>query len=110
MTAEAMDALAAALEAESRALIDNDADRLLSANDAKLVALRQLQLGAGAGVSPQRLHELMERNRANGVLLARRQRQVRWALRHLGRVDGQQNYGANGRVATYTERRALGIG
>lgn len=110
MSSVALDALAAALDAERDALINNDATQLLAANDAKLTALRQIERADSVPQDTERLRELMERNRSNGVLLAQRQRQVRWALRHLGRLDSHSRYQADGRVAGATQRRALGVG
>jgi hypothetical protein len=74
MTAQAIDALASALDAERAALVNNDAEALLRANSAKIAALNVLEHSAPPPETHARLRELMERNRANGAMLARRQR------------------------------------
>lgn len=110
MVAQAIDALANALDDEGRALARNDAEGLLQANRAKLSALAVLEGSPPPPESHQRLRELMDRNRANGMLLARRQREVRWALRHLGRSETSSGYARDGRLAAGLSGRALGIG
>jgi flagellar biosynthesis/type III secretory pathway chaperone len=106
----ALDALDAALQAERRALVENDAEALVRANDAKLAALRVVEANPPGDTLRERLTELAELNRANGALLTRRHREVRWALRHLGRVESTQAYGANGHLAMRVNGRALGVG
>lgn len=110
MTIQAIDALASALDAERSALVSNDAEGLLRANSAKIAALNVLEHSEPPPETHARLRELMERNRANGALLARRQREVRWALRHLGRSDVQSDYSRDGRLGSQTRGRALGVG
>lgn len=103
-----LDALAAALEAERQALIDHDVDGLVRANVAKLDALRALEAAPPAGAAHERVQALSELNRANGVLLARRRREVRWALRQLGRAEAEPGYDAQGRFTPATRARNLG--
>ena len=80
----ALEALEQALKAEREALLAHDVDALLASTDAKLTALRRAEsLAADAG-SAERLGQLRDFNQANGVLLARRRREVNWALRHPG--------------------------
>lgn len=110
MVANAIDALASALDAERDALGRNDAERLLEANQAKISALNVLEASPPPIESHSLLRELMERNRANGVLLARRQREVRWALRHLGRSEVSGSYARDGRFSSAAPGRALGTG
>lgn len=110
MVAQAIDALANALDAERDALAANDAEGLLDANRAKLSALQVLEGSPPPPESHARLRELMDRNRANGMLLARRQREVRWALRHLGRTETASGYARDGRLAPAVAGRALGVG
>lgn len=110
MTAQAIEALADALDAERSALVTNDAEALMRANSAKIAALNVLENAAPPPESHARLRELMERNRANGALLARRQREVRWALRHLGRSEVQSDYSRDGRLSSQVRGRALGVG
>ena len=57
----------------------------------------------------ERLQELAERNRANGVLLARRRREVNWALRQLGRSEASSAYDAKGQANTLHTRRPLAV-
>jgi hypothetical protein len=106
----ALDGLAAALAAERQALIDNNADQLVRANEAKLVALRAVEASPPPADAHERIAELAALNRANGALLARRHREVRWALRHLGRVEAAPSYSANGLLASQPRGRALGVG
>lgn len=108
--AAALDALDVALQAERRALVENDADALVRANDAKLAALRVVEANPPGDGLRDRIVELAELNRANGALLTRRHREVRWALRHLGRVESNSAYGSNGHLATRATSRALGVG
>lgn len=110
MSQDLIDRLGRALDAEHQALLRNDNEALLRANEAKLQALDGLQRQPPAASNREQLQALMERNRRNGVLLARRQRQVRWALRHLGRIEAQADYRADGRYATQVRGRSLGIG
>lgn len=110
MVVHAIDALATALDDERQALVHNDAEALLEANRAKLSALQVLEGNPPPPESHARLRELMERNRANGMLLSRRQREVRWALRHLGRSETASGYARDGRLAPALAGRALGIG
>jgi flagellar biosynthesis/type III secretory pathway chaperone len=110
MVAQAIDALANALDDERQALASNDAEALLDANRAKISALQVLEGNPPPPESHERLRELMDRNRANGMVLARRQREVRWALRHLGRSETPSGYARDGRLSTASAGRALGIG
>lgn len=106
----ALDGLAEALAAERQALIENDADLLVRANEAKLVALRLVEASPPPAEEHERIALLAELNRANGALLARRHREVRWALRHLGRAEAAPAYSAKGQLATQPRARALGVG
>jgi len=107
---EALDTLEAALRAERSALIGNDTDALARANAAKLEALQQLQTAPADSVAQERLAALAEFNRANGALLVRRQREVTWALRQLGRSETVPAYGADGQLGRAAHKRALGVG
>ncbi|MDG2519150.1 flagellar protein FlgN [Lysobacter soli] len=94
--AHPLDALDVALNEERRALLDHDVEALLRSTQAKLEALRAAeQAGAAANDAP-RVLALSELNHANGALLARRRREVNWALRHLGRLDADTTYDATG--------------
>jgi hypothetical protein len=106
----ALDGLADALSMERRALIENDADLLVRANEAKLAALRAVEAVPPPADARDRVAELAELNRANGALLARRHREVRWALRHLGRVESAPAYSASGQLDAQPRGRALGVG
>lgn len=106
----ALEALERALHAERRALLEHDADALLSSTAAKLAALRQAEsLPADAGHA-DRLLALRDFNQANGILLARRRREVSWALRHLGRVESTGVYDATGQPGASPTARCLGVG
>lgn len=104
-----LDALERALHAERDALLCNDADALLASSRAKLVALREVQAGTLAPDVEPRLRELSELNQANGALLSRRRREVNWALRHLGRQDGDGTYTAAGQASMQLGQRVLGV-
>lgn len=106
----ALDCLEHALQAERAALLAHDVDALLSSTAAKLSALRRVESLPLAGDAPARVSALSELNRANSVLLARRRREVSWALRHLGRVDSTGVYDAGGQSGARPQVRCLGVG
>lgn len=105
-----LDALAQALAAERRALLDHDIDALIRSTENKLLALQAVEAAALPPDAGTRVRELAELNRANGSLLARRRREVNWALRHLGRSESAPAYDAHGRTASLTQARSLGVG
>lgn len=105
-----LEALELALHAERRALLEHDADALLSSTAAKLAALRQTETLPPDAVPAERLLALRDFNQANGVLLARRRREVGWALRHLGRVESSGVYDATGQTGATPAARCLGVG
>lgn len=88
-----------ALASERQALLEHDVERLMRVTQEKLEALRALEADIPQGEEAT-LRELAEANRANGVLLARRRREVNWALRHLGRSESAPAYDANGQSQT----------
>lgn len=100
--------LALALTDERKALLEHDAEGLLSAVQAKIEALRALERGVSADQRPQ-LRRLAELNRANGLLLTRRRHQVNWALRVLGRSESAPAYDARGHAATLQASRPLAV-
>lgn len=106
----ALDRLEQALEHEARALQYSDAEALLEANQAKLAALDVLERHPLPAALHDRLRRLMERNRANGVLLTRRYREVKWALRQLGRAQPTVGYERDGSMAAAPAARSLGVG
>ena len=106
----ALDSLERALQAERRALLEHDVDALLDSTQAKLSALRQVESQPLRGDAPARVSALSEFNRANSVLLARRRREVTWALRHLGRIESNGMYDAGGQSSTRPQARCLGVG
>lgn len=106
---DALDALEQALGEERRALLDNDAEALMRATQAKIVALRAAETTPRA-IDADRLTALAELNRANGILLSRRRREVSWALRHLGRVESAGVYDAGGQAGSRPQSRFLGTG
>ena len=100
-----LDVLESALNEERRALLDHDVEALLRSTQAKLDALRAAErAGTGAADIP-RVMALSELNHANGALLARRRREVNWALRHLGRIDADAVYDANGQAGARPHSR-----
>lgn len=100
--------LAAALAAEREALLGHDVEALLRSTQDKIVALRELETCSASDVAGT-LESLSELNRANGALLARRRREVNWALRHLGRVESAPGYDALGRTDVACHSRALAV-
>jgi hypothetical protein len=105
---EALDRLAAALADERRALLDHDIELLVRSTHEKLDALRRLEADLPGGRA-ERLSELSEANRSNGALLARRRREVNWALRHLGRAESAPAYDAQGQAQQLQARRELAV-
>lgn len=108
--ANALDALEQALDDERRALLDNDAEALMRSTQAKLAALRDAEKVPLGQAEADRVAALSELNRANSVLLARRRREVTWALRHLGRVESAGVYDAGGHAGARPQSRCLGVG
>ena len=104
----ALDRLAAALADERRALLDHDVELLMRSTADKLAALRDIEQALPDGQA-ERLAELAEANRRNGALLARRRREVNWALRHLGRAESAPAYDAQGQSQQLHARRDLAI-
>ena len=100
--------LAVALADEREALIGGDAGALMRATQAKLDALGGLESGIGPEIA-DRVAELAELNRANGALLARRRREVNWALRCLGRTESAPAYDASGGVELARNTRQLAV-
>lgn len=107
---DALDALERALENERRALLENDAEALVQSTQAKLAALRLAESLQPAHADAPRVQALSDLNRANGILLARRRREVSWALRHLGRVESSGVYDAGGQAGVRPQSRCLGVG
>jgi hypothetical protein len=105
-----LEALERALDAERRALLDNDVDALLASTADKLAALRRAESAQPGVVLAERLEALRERNQANGVLLSRRRREVGWALRHIGRVESTGVYDSHGQPGARPQARCLGVG
>lgn len=105
---DALDRLAAALADERRALLGHDIEQLVRSTHEKLAALRCLEADLPGGQG-ERLAELAEANRSNGALLARRRREVNWALRHLGRAESAPAYDAQGQAQQLQARRELAV-
>lgn len=104
------EALERALNAERRALLEHDVDALLASTAAKLDALRRAETAAPDAATAERLTALRLLNQDNGVLLARRRREVTWALRHIGRVESTGVYDCNGQPGARPQARCLGVG
>lgn len=107
---DALDALEQALHEERQALLENDAEALMRSTQAKLAALRRAETIPPAQADAPRVTALGELNRANGLLLSRRRREVTWALRHLGRVESAGVYDAGGQAGVRPQSRCLGVG
>lgn len=105
-----LDALEQALHAERKALLNHDVDALLESTQAKLVALQQVEARPLSTEVTVRVTALSELNRDNSVLLARRRREVTWALRHLGRLESVSVYDAGGQSSARPQVRSLGVG
>ena len=105
---EPLQRLSDALAGERRALLEHDVEGLMQSVQAKLDALRELERDVPVG-QQQRLRELAEANRANGALLARRRREVNWALRHLGRSESAPDYDASGQSSHLQASRPLAV-
>jgi hypothetical protein len=104
-----LDVLQAALEAERAALLGHDVQALVGATERKLTALRALETAAPPLDAFERIAALAELNKANGALLAKRRREVTWALRHLGRIEQTPGgYDARGAVGANLSGRAYG--
>lgn len=108
VTSDPMQRLSDALDGERQALIEHDVHALIRATGEKLEALRALEARPPVDHAG-RLQELAERNRANGALLARRRREVNWALRQLGRSENASAYDAKGQSQMLHTRRPLAI-
>lgn len=108
LMSEPLQRLSDALDEERQALVAHDVQALIRATGAKLDALRTLEgaLPVGQG---DRLAELAERNRSNGALLARRRREVNWALRQLGRSEDAPAYDAKGQSQLTRSGRPLAV-
>ena len=105
---EALDRLAAALADERRALLEHDIELLVRSTRDKLESLRHLEADLPSGRG-ERLAELAEANRSNGALLARRRREVSWALRQLGRSEASSAYDAKGQAHLLHTRKPLAV-
>jgi len=105
---DALQRLGDALAGERQALIDHDVEGLIRATQDKLEALRVLEREVPHGAEV-RLRELAEANRANGALLARRRREVNWALRHLGRSESAPAYDSRGQSDSINSSRAIAV-
>lgn len=100
--------LSDALDGERQALVDHDVPALIAATGRKLEALRILEAQPPVEHAAK-LQELAERNRANGALLARRRREVNWALRQLGRSETASAYDAKGQSQLLHTRKPLAV-
>ncbi|MCD9087129.1 flagellar protein FlgN [Stenotrophomonas sp. SY1] len=100
--------LSEALDREQKALVEHDVAALVAATGTKLDALRELERQPPLEQA-ERLKELADRNQANGALLARRRREVNWALRQLGRSEDAPAYDAKGQAQTLHARRPLAV-
>ncbi len=107
-----LERLASALAEERRAILEHDVEALVQSTREKLASLRELESRMPAqppAPFEARLRELSEANQANGALLARRRREVNWALRHLGRSESSGAYDANGQTDLLRGSRPLAV-
>ncbi|HEV7269085.1 flagellar protein FlgN [Pseudoxanthomonas sp.] len=113
MTHASLQRLSAALEGERCAIVEHDVEALVRCTQDKLDALRALETAAAGFGFPEELREqlagLAEKNHANGILLARRRREVNWALRHLGRTESHGAYDAQGQTSSTAAPRPLAV-
>lgn len=107
---DALTELETALHDERRALLEHDVEALLRSTQAKLAAVRVLQGMPAGAAERERVSRLSELNQANHILLARRRREVNWALRHLGRVESSAVYDSSGQPGARPQARCLGVG
>jgi len=106
--ADALDALATALDEERRALLEHDSPRLQESSQAKLHALHALELHPPAG-GDERLAQLREANAVNGLLLAQRRRHLQRQLRRLSSGDDAPGYDAHGLARSWQNRQSLAV-
>lgn len=109
---QSLDALAASLAEERRAILEHDVEALIRSTRDKLESLRRVEQSVQESPAPElqtRLLELSQGNQANGALLARRRREVNWTLRYLGRSEASGAYDIKGQTSTLASTRALGV-
>jgi len=109
---QSLEHLEAALQEERRAILEHDVQALIQSTRDKLESLRALESrveGEDRAALEPRLVELSQLNLANGALLARRRREVNWALRHLGRSESSPAYDAQGRADSVQASRPLAV-
>jgi len=108
MTAASLEQLATALEEERRALLERDVQRLTDSSQRKREAL-QVLASDPPDERDERLPELIEANRLNGALLARRRHEVESTLRHLGGGENTPAYDAHGHYRQAQSKRVLAV-
>jgi len=108
MSERVLDQLAAVLAEERRALLEQDVPRLLESSQAKRTTLQVLEADPPHG-QDERLAELFEENRLNGVLLTRRRREVEVMLQCLGMNESILGYDAQGQSRKLPTRRMLAV-
>jgi len=108
MGAAALEQLAGALAEERAALLERDVQRLAHSSQSKRAALQALESNP-PDERDERLPELIEANRFNGALLARRRHEVEATLRHLGGDDNIPAYDAHGQCHQTQPRRVLAV-
>ncbi|WP_144899416.1 flagellar protein FlgN [Luteimonas cucumeris] len=116
-----LDRLAEALDEERHAILEHDVEALIRSTQKKLESLRALEAGVpgfqpdaalvaiGSADVESRLQQLSQLNHANGALLARRRREVNWALRHLGRSESAVAYDAHGQTDNVKATRPIAV-
>jgi len=108
MSHNVLDRLAAALADEHRALLQRDVERLLESSQRKRDALQALAANP-PDEADERLPELAQANRMNGVLLGRRRHEVDIMLHALGRDEPPAGYDAQGQSRNVQTQRVLAV-
>jgi len=108
MSKNVLDRLAAALADERQALLERNVQHLLESSEVKRAALQALE-AAPPAAADERLRELAEANRMNGILLARRQHEVGVMLNALERHDAPTAYNAQGHAQKVQPQRVLAV-
>lgn len=105
-----LDTLEDALGKEREALLARDIPGLLETTHAKLQALKACEGCSIEEADATRVARLSEMNRENGVILARRRREVGFLMRTMGMLDEGSTYQANGATPVRPHLRYFGAG
>lgn len=107
-----LDEFGEALIHEREAVLAGDVAALGHASHKKRTLLDRItELGQDCwslGAVRSRLNSLVELNRDNGELIARRARHIEWTLSRLGRQMQSPDYGPDGRIEEAPRSRVFG--